>query len=301
MQVLSQRVRDASDQFLTPALRSATPEGRATADAALVQLRQRPTIQAAERIADDMIQEDLAAGRLPAEAANDPIQRLHDIKIVLQAQASDPMALSRDSLGRIDNMALVSAADEIGRVLRSAAPGYDEAMTRLQETITPREIMRFLENAQRGDVVNVAGAALRNPGVRRSLDRPGMEGVARALREENELYAQGMRMTPGFGSRTAPMAMDMADQMAMEAPRIRGPQEMLNSALDVITAGARERSRNTLGRALYEPVDSGLEGYDPARVEEVRQILQRELQRRTRGAQTAAGGGAAGGIAGGME
>jgi hypothetical protein len=295
MDALSERVEKASAKLLTPVMRAVTPEGRGRASQTLADLQRRPTVRGAMQAAQEMVEEDVAAGRLASTAMDDPVQMLHALKIVLQAQARDPMTLGRNSLGLIDNAQLVAASNAVSDTLEAVAPGYANAMAQLQRLIVPREIMRTVENAQRGDVVNVAGAALRNPQVRRSIAQRPYRRIGDMLRQEDELYQSARRMMPDSGSQTTPMAMDVMDQLATENVPL-SLQGWLDRAARQLMAGPRESVRNQLGAALYEPVDRGLSDFSPERIAAARAWLLRDMQRRAAAGRNQIGDAASGAV-----
>lgn len=302
LEVLGERVTAASQRELEPLFRQAPMASRRQAREVIAQLNAHPEFADALPIARRLIRGLMASRRnpLPAGADEDPLYLLHYTRIALQGVARDPTAL-RNSAARIDNATTIDAIETIRDELDTIIPGYRNALGTLEAEILPRSAVQAMAAVQRPERTNIAGRALANPSVQRAIRQNRAGQLETILREEDDLFERFSRMTPGTNSQTAERAFDAADQVAFEMPRVNiNPMDWANRALGVVTDPFRQQRRNLLGRALYQPVDPGLDGYDPRLIAEMRAYVAQEMARRraaTRGAiqgGAGLGGGAAG-------
>jgi hypothetical protein len=291
---LSERTRDVAERFLQPVWRQPpTPNDAAVLDA----FRRRPSVQAAEADARENMTELIARGELSPEALNDPAQVLHYIKIQIADALKSPMKPGT-SAKNLSQGNLNAAVRDISTALEQIRPGYATAMKQLQQAIGPRELAKRMASV-RGEDPNIAAALTRNPDVMRDINRLGLDNFGRAVTEESRLYRNAQRIIPSTGSQTTPLAVGMADEMAMGMQNVpTSPQNAITAALNYFAQGINENIRNERGRFLLRVIDDPANGLSP----QERQAIANEMMRitRERAMQTAATRGAARGSAAGV-
>ncbi|NBW16955.1 MAG: hypothetical protein EBR82_54165 [Caulobacteraceae bacterium] len=286
VQVFNDRARTAAAQYLRPALeQNVTPEMQAASGQALQRLMARRSVADAVEMAQGDIAELIQTGDLPPSAIEDPAYLLHYAKMAIARSIKDPNALPSGK-PKLDNMLLTRAAKDITTTLEQIRPGYAKAMDELQRVLRPRGVAEDI-TMMRGKQPNVAGRLLGDPAVRRELGKPGLENFGQALRAEDEMFGDAVRMMPSTNSITSNAMFGAMDEAAMGMSNIPASKEgVLSAALNYWRAGVNETKRNEVGRFLLRQIDdpeSGLSAQE-------RQGIADELMRihRARQTQTAA-------------
>jgi hypothetical protein len=303
---LNAQVDEIAKAELGPWFQRANP---AAAQNVLTNLSRRPTVASALKQADQQIEEHVAAGMIPPEAAGNAAYRLHYARIVLQDGAKDPTRLA-SSIKTMSNANLVSASNAITDALDNVTPGYRAALDRLRARMQPRAMVKAARNAQRTDRSNVAGNMLSNPSVRQAISTGGMDDLGRGLRAEDELFRNSSRVLSG--SDTASNLTELGSQMARSGPpSIAGAvndawRNTFGQVLNEAFGDAAEQRSNELVRMMLQRVDDP----DPATRAQVKVFLTRlrdRLRQMEQNSQSAArgavetGAGVGGGYYGGPQ
>lgn len=303
---LNAQIDDIAKEELGPWFARANP---AAAQNVLQNLVKRPSIAKALDQADAQIEEHIAAGLIPRDAAGNAAYRLHYARMVLQDGAKDPTRLA-SSMKTMTNANLVGASNAIKSALDTVTPGYTAALDRLAARMRPRAMVKAARNAQRTDRSNVAGNMLSTPSVRQAISTGGMDDLGRGLRVEDELFRNSSRVLSG--SDTASNLNELGSQMARNAPpSMAGAvndvwRSTFGQVLNEAFGDAAEQRSNELVRMMLQRVDDP----DPATRAQVKVFLTRlrdRLRQMEQNSQSAArgavetGAGIGGGYYGGPQ